>query len=369
MTMLTLANSLQLTVAALAMAGFFAFAFRARKTTLSVVWMLFCLSISMSMTRHAFEGQLGGLDYVFAIGSGGTCSIFYLVARSLFRENATIGWPQLLIVSLIILPGAAAPWLELGAAQGGESGATYAAVLHSMRNMQLMFSSTILVLAFWEGIRGWSDGLSTNERRLRMMYLSVYGMCVSVCTIWQAQPESSAFFDQLEVLLQSIAANAIVITSWIAVQYRWTHPLSRPERLPERVVETGDDDQLIARAVERHMRDEQAYLIPDLKVATLARRLREPDYKISRAITQVLGARNFNQYVNALRIEHAKALLAGEAGRTRSILTVALDSGFASIGPFNRAFKASEEMTPREFRTAAQAGRLELGGLGDVPAE
>lgn len=365
MTMLTLANSLQITVAVLAMAGFFAFAFRARKTTLSVVWMLFCLSISMSMTRNAFDGQLGALDYVFAIGSGGTCSIFYLVARSLFRENATIGWPQLLIVGLIVLPGAAAPWLELGAAQGGEAGAAYAAVLHSMRNMQLMFSSTILVLAFWEGIRGWSDGLSTNERRLRMMYLSVYGMCVFAGTIWQAQPESSAFFDQLEVLLQSISANVIVIISWIAVQYRWTHPLTRPER----VVETGDEDQLIARAVERQMRDERAYLIPDLKVATLARRLREPDYKISRAITRILGARNFNQYVNALRIEHAKAMLAGEAGRTRSILSVALDSGFASIGPFNRAFKASEDMTPRQYRSAAQDGQLDLGGLGDVPAE
>lgn len=365
MTMLTLANSLQLTVAALAMSGFLAFIFRKRQTTLSVVWMLFCLSISMSMVRHAFDGQLGGLDYVFAIGSGGTCSIFYLVARSLFRSNATIGWPQLLIVSLIILPGIAAPWLELGVERGGPNAATWAAIDHSMTNMQLMFSSTILVLAFWEGIRGWSDSLPTNERRLRMMYLSVYGMCVSVCTIWQAQPESSAFFDQLEVLLQSIAANAIVITSWIAVQYRWTHPLTRPER----VAETGNEDQLIARAVERHMRDEQAYLIPDLKVATLAKRLREPDYKISRAITQVLGARNFNQYVNALRIEHAKAMLAGEAGRTRSILTVALDSGFASIGPFNRAFKASEDMTPREFRTAAQAGQLDLGGLGEVPAE
>lgn len=365
MSMLTIANSLQITVAVLAMAGFGAFFLRARKTTLSVVWMLFCLSISMSMTRHAFDGQLGALDYVFAIGSGGTCSIFYLVSRSLFRENATIGWPQLLIVGLIILPGAVGPWLDLGAAQGGEAAASFAAIDHSMRNMQLMFSSTILVLAFWEGIRGWSDSLPTNERRLRMMYLSVYGMCVSVCTIWQAQPESSAFFDQLEVLLQSIAANAIVITSWIAVQYRWTHPLTRPER----VVETGDEDHQIARAIERLMTDEQAYLTPDLKVASLARRLREPDYKISRAITQCLGARNFNQYVNALRIAHAKSLLAGEAGRKRSILTVALDSGFASIGPFNRAFKASEDMTPREYRTAVQAGGPPVGGLGDAPAE
>ena len=32
------------------------------------------------------------------------------------------------------------------------------------------------------------------------------------------------------------------------------------------------------------------------------------------------------------------------------ILTIALDAGFQSIGPFNRAFKAETGMTPSEFR-------------------
>jgi AraC-like DNA-binding protein len=32
------------------------------------------------------------------------------------------------------------------------------------------------------------------------------------------------------------------------------------------------------------------------------------------------------------------------------ILTVALDAGFGSIGPFNRAFKAHTGLTPSEYR-------------------
>jgi AraC-like DNA-binding protein len=32
------------------------------------------------------------------------------------------------------------------------------------------------------------------------------------------------------------------------------------------------------------------------------------------------------------------------------ILTIALDAGFNSLGPFNRAFKAETGMTPSEFR-------------------
>ena len=34
------------------------------------------------------------------------------------------------------------------------------------------------------------------------------------------------------------------------------------------------------------------------------------------------------------------------------ILTIALDAGFASLGPFNRAFKAETGLTPTEYRRA-----------------
>jgi AraC-like DNA-binding protein len=35
------------------------------------------------------------------------------------------------------------------------------------------------------------------------------------------------------------------------------------------------------------------------------------------------------------------------------VLTRALDAGFQSIGPFNRAFKANTGLTPTEFRRDA----------------
>lgn len=62
----------------------------------------------------------------------------------------------------------------------------------------------------------------------------------------------------------------------------------------------------------------------DLKVATLARHLREPDYRISRAITAGLGERNFNRFINRYRINHAKDLLRANPQGTGSILDVAL---------------------------------------------
>jgi AraC-like DNA-binding protein len=37
------------------------------------------------------------------------------------------------------------------------------------------------------------------------------------------------------------------------------------------------------------------------------------------------------------------------------VLTIAMDAGFQSTGPFNRAFKTATDLTPTEFRRLALA--------------
>ena len=48
-----------------------------------------------------------------------------------------------------------------------------------------------------------------------------------------------------------------------------------------------------------------------------------------------------------------KAALADPAQREVPIITIALDAGFGSLGPFNRAFKDATGQTPTEWRLAA----------------
>jgi AraC-like DNA-binding protein len=55
------------------------------------------------------------------------------------------------------------------------------------------------------------------------------------------------------------------------------------------------------------------------------------------------------------RIEDAKAALADPEQREVPVLTFAMDAGFQSLGPFNRAFKAATDLTPTEFRRLATA--------------
>jgi len=105
-----------------------------------------------------------------------------------------------------------------------------------------------------------------------------------------------------------------------------------------------------ALALQARVRAERLYQAEDLSLASLAARLGLPEYRLRRLINQQLGHRNFNAFVNGLRIEAASAALADPACREQPVLSIALEAGFQSIGPFNRAFKAATGLTPSEFR-------------------
>ena len=104
------------------------------------------------------------------------------------------------------------------------------------------------------------------------------------------------------------------------------------------------------------MTAERAYRQDGLTIGTLAQQLGLPEYRLRRLINQALGYRNFNSFVNHYRIAEVKAALADPSQAEVPVLTIALDAGFSSLGPFNRAFKAETGMTPSEYRRL-QAGK------------
>jgi len=71
---------------------------------------------------------------------------------------------------------------------------------------------------------------------------------------------------------------------------------------------------------------------------------------LRRLINQRLGYRNFNVFLNEHRIAEAKAALADPRQAEVPVITIAMDAGFQSLGPFNRAFKATTGVTPSEYR-------------------
>lgn len=87
---------------------------------------------------------------------------------------------------------------------------------------------------------------------------------------------------------------------------------------------------------------------PALTIAGLATLLALPEYRLRRLINETLGHRNFAAFLNSYRLAAAADAL--RADPKRPILTVALEHGFGSIGPFNRAFREQYGTTPTDWR-------------------
>jgi AraC-like DNA-binding protein len=140
--------------------------------------------------------------------------------------------------------------------------------------------------------------------------------------------------------------------------------LGAPLRLDSKPAPALDPTDPLAVRLKAYMHDERPYRDEGLTIAALAGRLSEQEYRLRRLINRSLGHRNFAQFLNGYRLDEVRGALADPAQREVPILTIALDAGFGSLGPFNRAFRDAEGMTPSEYRSRALSGSLADSGIG-----
>ncbi len=99
------------------------------------------------------------------------------------------------------------------------------------------------------------------------------------------------------------------------------------------------------------MKEQRLYADHDLRVASLAEQIGIPEYQLRKKINQILGYRNFNQFVNRYRIEEAGERLLVDP--RSPVLSIALDVGFRSISSFNTAFQTQFGVSPTKYRSQA----------------
>lgn len=107
-------------------------------------------------------------------------------------------------------------------------------------------------------------------------------------------------------------------------------------------------DDALVRRVSEAMAVRRLYRQVRLTVGALACVLGSQEYLVRRAINRGLGYRNFNEFLHHHRLAEAAARL--HAQPRLPILSIALDVGYGSIGPFNRAFRRRFGITPSEYR-------------------
>ena len=127
---------------------------------------------------------------------------------------------------------------------------------------------------------------------------------------------------------------------------------------PALALGTNEQDAVLLKTLRDLMENNKIYREEGLSIAVLSTKLDAPEYRLRRLINQKLGHRNFSAFVNGYRLSEAMAALTDPSQSSVPILTIALDTGFGSIGPFNRAFKAHTGMTPTEYRRERAGGVL-----------
>ncbi|MEM1365712.1 MAG: helix-turn-helix domain-containing protein, partial [Pseudomonadota bacterium] len=108
-------------------------------------------------------------------------------------------------------------------------------------------------------------------------------------------------------------------------------------------------ENALAVRLERAM-EEGVWREEGLTIRLLAERLDAPEHRLRRVINQGLGYRNFSAFINERRVAAAAAAFANPDRADVPILTIAYESGFASLGPFNRAFRERMGQSPTDYR-------------------
>ena len=240
------------------------------------------------------------------------------------------------------------PWLGMIALGIWAMSADRALPWHAVQLAALV----LVTLGMWRSLAGRGGDLVEGRRRLRLVLAvaaALYIVAIEFIAFETFGPNGLGTTIALELSLAAYVA--------FGIAHRVAYPrgdaaaaVANPA--PAQIVAAAPDAEelRLLEALRQAMEVDKAYREESCSIALLASRVGIPEYRLRRLINQRLGHRNFSTYVNGYRLAETTAALADPTQARVPILTIALDAGFQSLGPFNRAFKAHTGVTPSEFR-------------------
>jgi AraC-like DNA-binding protein len=291
----------------------------------------------------------------------------------------SVGWFFLMVLALFGDVDRFRPAMFLAPFSMGLCG--LANVMRIQGLMPLLWTiSTILqaTLAIWAVvivIRSWKDDLVESRRRLRGPFMEAVAFYIltlngfDILEMLGTAPDwypmfnaalfasivlggALVFLDPREAMFGAEPAESrepqlAIQPSTLASIATEARPDARPNGASPELDRAAKAD---LDRLECLMSKDQVWKEEGLTIASLALRAAMPETQLRRLINDCLGYRNFPSYVNAHRIAAAKSRLSDPGEARVSISTIAYDIGFASLGPFNRAFKEESGVSPSEWR-------------------
>jgi AraC-like DNA-binding protein len=274
--------------------------------------------------------------------STGNAVVLWLFTRALFDDSLKLRWWHALIwAAVATFSFVNCMWI----APGGNARISIIAIN--------VLALGFILLAVGQTIASWSADLVEGRRRVRVFIVGAAALYGCMNAISQIAISSNGAADVANAINSAVLVLIVAAISYAMMRVDGAELFASPAAnvASEAVAaQDGAADQKLVGALMRLMADERIYRHDNVSIGTLATKLSIPEYKLRRLINQRLGYRNFNVFLNEHRIAEAKAALADPSQAEVPVITIAMDAGFQSLGPFNRAFKATTGVTPTEYR-------------------
>jgi AraC-like DNA-binding protein len=304
--------------------------------------LLACIAAYVVESAPSFDALDLRVRVPIHVVTSTTPAMFWMTMGTLFVDDFRLRWYHALAWLALALLGAAGmfrPSMSIGMMQSGLA----------------VFS---LLIGVWHALAGRATDLVEWRRRLRVAYaiaIVLYTLLVIASDwLWVGGLSAAPFSLANAIGMMALIFLFAVVGSLAPTDQQWTAAAGRAtpaasNALPATPPPSGLDAALLA-ALRKLIDHGKVYREPDLSIASLSQKLDIPEYRLRHLINHQLGHRNFSAFINGYRLAEAEAALSDPAQADVPILTIALDAGFGSIGPFNRAFKAQTGVTPTEYR-------------------
>jgi AraC-like DNA-binding protein len=304
---------------------------------------IFSIGVYVLAVGDAIAPMFGPLLIVGVYISIAATVFFWWFASALFDDNFRWRWWR--IAPIILLPGLFA--LRGLIADG--------LVSSTLLYIHLGVNAVLFADVFRIAIVNAGDDLVDPRRKFRFVIaviIAVFGIGIAAADVLSslyAIPHLLHIFHAAAIFAMNMVFGVWVLTSRDALFAGVKSPALAGSGAPDAASLVSAADRPAFERLEALM-DDGVYRQEGLTVAGLAEKVGVPEHQLRKLINGGLGFRNFSAFLNERRIDDAKRLLGDPANARRQVLQIALDLGYGSIAPFNRAFKNALGKTPTEFR-------------------
>jgi len=310
---------------------------------------LFCASVIAFVVTSA-PVRLGAIVYPLTALCVAKSALFWLFAKALFRDGFRVRREHAVATVVLVLLGL---WHELDFGRDVRAGVGGPfALVGSLAYEGLVLA--FVLAAVHEAWRGLATDLVEKRRRFRVGLVAGVAAYLAIVVTVQLSNLALGTHTAPPLVLANLglmlAAGFAATLSLLQVRRGTWIDVVCGSDVEAAVATASAEEQVLLGTLTQRMSAEALYRREGLTIGALARILGTQEYLLRRVINRHLGYRNFNDFLHSYRIREACTRLRSQAEAGRPVLSIALDLGYNSIGPFNRAFKARLGMTPTEFR-------------------